>query len=499
MIAVIIALLMGFAAAAFTRSNGWRATWSGVYSIWQFAVMMNRLAGIDSYNPYFPDVFKQELGFLAVSIAIFLVGLVIGIAARQQYDKQKIQDTKQRLSSTNNTDFTKWINNTVIDGRLHNDPWVEKVWTPLSEEQKTQLVASHRRQFLDLHTQMFAGNQLVPYPRIIAMVERALSGEADPEASPDEQAARPSAPDLSATREQVKQTVNEVKARAAAALERVADIVKRGPAAATESGLLVDAPGRDLPAPAIAEATTTVRGATQPLPEPSEADNREGEGEDAEHDHHNFHLIPPAKSRPLFEQHKWLLPTLVSAVLVIAFATFMTWKDSQLAVTQPSPVANTILNEDRVIVPAPGYVWTDISKRATRWIPGSGYGPPWPHVVASDEEGKWQAETGYEFVNDNSGDYTVRPISVSSYDKGLADRTRWQNWLASLNTRPDFERGAFWWSGQRSLPNPGACQGPTAPSQEFISGCEAAKQLLSPMDIQRKSNSEYKRGWNAYK
>jgi hypothetical protein len=35
-------------------------------------------------------------------------------------------------------------------------------------------------------------------------------------------------------------------------------------------------------------------------------------------------------------------------------------------------------------------------------------------------------------------------------------------------------------------------------NQQFISGCEAAKARLTPKDSKRKSDPDYRRGWNSY-
>jgi serine/threonine protein kinase len=162
----------------------------------------------------------------------------------------------------------------------------------------------------------------------------------------------------------------------------------------------------------------------------------------------------------------------------------------------PSPQQTT--PQPTYVAPPPGYEWIDPSRGLKRWVPGSAYGSRWPHVVASDEEGKWEAEPGYEFQNNVKGEYSVRPVlepTTSSYDRGLADRTGWEQWFAGLSG--DFQAGAYWWSAERSLATPGACNSPAA-TQQFVRGCEAARARLAPTDAKRKYDREYKRGWNAY-
>jgi DNA-binding helix-hairpin-helix protein with protein kinase domain len=210
--------------------------------------------------------------------------------------------------------------------------------------------------------------------------------------------------------------------------------------------------------------------------------------------------------------------------------------------------------------PEDGYDWSDVNRTNVRWIAGK-LSQKNPHVIASDTEGKWEPEDGYDWINSDllkdksvrwaSGtassryphvvaalikgqwrpadgfawvvnphrpdDMRVLPISTwldqiispsapatpsptpiaSSFDQGRADRVDWEQWVVALTG--DFRRGAEWWAGHRSLPSPGACNGPAAAmNQQFIFGCEAAKARLTPKDVKRKSDPDYRRGWNSY-
>jgi hypothetical protein len=84
------------------------------------------------------------------------------------------------------------------------------------------------------------------------------------------------------------------------------------------------------------------------------------------------------------------------------------------------------------------------------------------------------------------------PALSPMFEKGLADRAAWEQWISSLST--DYRAGAEYWAGQRSLPRPGTCYGVPG----FSAGCEAAKARLTPADALRKSEPDYKLGWNAY-
>ena len=76
---------------------------------------------------------------------------------------------------------------------------------------------------------------------------------------------------------------------------------------------------------------------------------------------------------------------------------------------------------------------------------------------------------------------------------GLTDRTAWEVWISSLP--PTARAGAEFWASQRSLPRPAPC-----PSSDaiFEAACVSARQRLTPTDVRRRSDPEYRRGWNAY-
>jgi hypothetical protein len=79
------------------------------------------------------------------------------------------------------------------------------------------------------------------------------------------------------------------------------------------------------------------------------------------------------------------------------------------------------------------------------------------------------------------------------FRKGLADRTSLEKWFSSQTG--DFKAGAEFWAGQRSLPKPGTCH---QQSEAFQSGCMAAQEKLAAVDVLRKSEPDYKSGWNAF-
>ena len=84
-----------------------------------------------------------------------------------------------------------------------------------------------------------------------------------------------------------------------------------------------------------------------------------------------------------------------------------------------------------------------------------------------------------------------------SYAAGLADRTSYETWFASLTG--DYKEGVLYWVGQRSLREPGPCVTATASlGSQWSQGCLVAKQRLDPMDNRRKAEPEYRAGWNSF-
>src|ERR1044072_3193957 len=84
----------------------------------------------------------------------------------------------------------------------------------------------------------------------------------------------------------------------------------------------------------------------------------------------------------------------------------------------------------------------------------------------------------------------------SSFDQGVADRDTWEHWTASLSGA-ELD-GVTFWSSQRSLPRPGTCTGPASIPAEWRRGCVEAQRRLALIDVRRKSEPDYKSGWNSW-
>src|SRR6266404_7286187 len=88
------------------------------------------------------------------------------------------------------------------------------------------------------------------------------------------------------------------------------------------------------------------------------------------------------------------------------------------------------------------------------------------------------------------------PVS-KSYQEGLADRRVWEGWFEGLMGA--YKEGAEFWASQRSLQRPSSCYGAGGQSQgDWTAGCTAAQRALGYPDIRRKSEPDYREGWNSY-
>lgn len=83
---------------------------------------------------------------------------------------------------------------------------------------------------------------------------------------------------------------------------------------------------------------------------------------------------------------------------------------------------------------------------------------------------------------------------LSPYDAGRADRTAFEEWMS--HQRGDTRAGAEFWAEQRSAPRPQPCDEQTSKSREWRVACAMARRLLAPADVRRRTEPDYRRGWN---
>lgn len=85
---------------------------------------------------------------------------------------------------------------------------------------------------------------------------------------------------------------------------------------------------------------------------------------------------------------------------------------------------------------------------------------------------------------------------VSSEAQGRADRLTFEGWISTLGV--DLRKGADFWVQERSKPKAVSCLAAEGnPTPEFISGCQEAQQRLALPDVRRRTEPEYRKGWNA--
>lgn len=89
---------------------------------------------------------------------------------------------------------------------------------------------------------------------------------------------------------------------------------------------------------------------------------------------------------------------------------------------------------------------------------------------------------------------TAEPVT---FRQGFADRQGWEQWFATLTEQ--YLDGATFWAEHRSDHKTPSCYGNGGGDLgAFTAGCLSAQQRLSPADVRRKGDPEYRRGWNSF-
>jgi hypothetical protein len=84
---------------------------------------------------------------------------------------------------------------------------------------------------------------------------------------------------------------------------------------------------------------------------------------------------------------------------------------------------------------------------------------------------------------------------TSTFHQGQADRQSWEDWFGSLTD--EKRAGADFWAARRSLPHPGSCGAAPSTGADWTTGCVAAQQRLAASDARRKTEPDYRLGWNS--
>jgi hypothetical protein len=84
-------------------------------------------------------------------------------------------------------------------------------------------------------------------------------------------------------------------------------------------------------------------------------------------------------------------------------------------------------------------------------------------------------------------------MTSPAFRDGLADRQAWEAWFGELTGT--FRLGAEFWASHRSDSRRPDCATMTDPT--FRAGCEEAKTRLTKSDRRRRTEADYKAGWNS--
>lgn len=99
-------------------------------------------------------------------------------------------------------------------------------------------------------------------------------------------------------------------------------------------------------------------------------------------------------------------------------------------------------------------------------------------------------------VGPRSPPQEVAGYQPDAFSQGLSDRRRYKAWFGGLDG--DARSGAEFWAGQRSLRPPPVCEGSAGKAPAWLDGCLAAKRLLTPGDVRRHGEPDYRKGWNSF-
>jgi restriction system protein len=83
----------------------------------------------------------------------------------------------------------------------------------------------------------------------------------------------------------------------------------------------------------------------------------------------------------------------------------------------------------------------------------------------------------------------------AAFQQGQADRQSWEAWFAGLTG--ESRAGADYWAAHRSTSHRKPCDAaPPSTGADWTDGCLAAQTRLNPADARRKTEPEYRLGWN---
>jgi hypothetical protein len=84
-----------------------------------------------------------------------------------------------------------------------------------------------------------------------------------------------------------------------------------------------------------------------------------------------------------------------------------------------------------------------------------------------------------------------------AFREGLVARQVWESEFEKMTG--EARDGALFWTTERSTPSPVSCNEARGhASFAFRQGCLHARAFLTPTDTRRKTDPDYRRGWNSF-
>ena len=85
-------------------------------------------------------------------------------------------------------------------------------------------------------------------------------------------------------------------------------------------------------------------------------------------------------------------------------------------------------------------------------------------------------------------------VGSASYQQGSTDRDAWDSWFSKLDGQT--KAGAAFWADQRAQQRPQQCRVHASLGNDWIDGCSSAQRRLAASDARRKTDAQYRNGWD---
>jgi hypothetical protein len=104
------------------------------------------------------------------------------------------------------------------------------------------------------------------------------------------------------------------------------------------------------------------------------------------------------------------------------------------------------------------------------------------------------SENGSVLTRNNNIVEQEADTTTPAYAQRRQARIDYEQWSSSLSEGSSYKEGANFWAAHRSdRPAPPNCVG----TPEWVAGCVSARIKLTPSDIRRNSDNNFRSGWNS--